>query len=105
MRLASVAVRVHLDNAPVLADGVRRLVVLLVVDLDDPPVFPDAVRGLVVPGPARTRPSGGSVVANLPCNGEGSLEERLALIELRSQETHLPEKRVTFRRSKLKLGI
>ena len=24
------------------------------------------------------------------CNGEGSLEERLALIELRSQETHLP---------------
>ena len=47
----------------------------------------------------------GSVVANLPCNGEGSLEERLALIELRSQETHLPEKRVTFRRSKLKLGI
>ena len=38
----------------------------------------------------------GSVVADLPCNGEGSPEERLALIELRSQETHLPEKRVTF---------
>ena len=47
----------------------------------------------------------GSVAANLPCIRQGSLEERLALIELRSQETHLPEKRVTFRRSKLKLGI
>jgi hypothetical protein len=47
----------------------------------------------------------GSVMADLPCIGEGSLEERLALIELRSQETHLPEERVAFRRSKLKLGI
>jgi hypothetical protein len=42
---------------------------------------------------------------DLPCHGEGSLEERLALVELRCQETHLPEKRVTFRRKKLKLGI
>ena len=47
----------------------------------------------------------GSVVADLPRNGEGSLEQPLALIELRAQETHLPDKRVTFRRSKLKLGI
>ena len=44
-------------------------------------------------------------LANLACNGEGSPEERLALIELRSQETHLPEKRIAFRRLKLKLGI
>jgi len=28
LRLAFVAVRIHLDNAPVLADGVRRLTVL-----------------------------------------------------------------------------